>query len=318
MSPAPAALLRELAAAGRLTAEQAELAARVPVACDITAEADSGGHTDNRAFAPLFASIQAARRQACADHGLDPATIRIGLAGGIGTPHAAAAAFTMGADYILTGSVNQSCVESGLPEPGRRLLAKAGPADVMMTPAADMFEQGVRVQVLKRGTLFGPRGNRLVELYRSRDGLHAFSPDERAFLEEALGESLEAAWAATRDYLARANPAELARAEADPKKQMALIFRRYLFMGAQWARAGDTAHAADFQIWCGPAMGAFNEWVAGSALEPLAARRVAVIGWNFMEGAARLIRAQQARAMGVEVPPSAFDIRPADYAVRAS
>ena len=35
-------------ATGDLTAEQARLAARIPMAQDLTAEADSGGHTDNR------------------------------------------------------------------------------------------------------------------------------------------------------------------------------------------------------------------------------------------------------------------------------
>jgi PfaD family protein len=285
----------------------------VPVACDITAEADSGGHTDNRAAGPLFASIVQARREVCARQGWEPDAVRIGLAGGLGTPHAVAAAFSMGAAYVLTGSVNQSAVESGLSPKGREMLAKAGPADVIMTPAADMFEQGVKVQVLKRGTLFGPRGNRLAELYRAREGLEALSDKERAFVEECLGESLEAAWEATAAFTAKANPGEYERALSDPKKRMALVFRRYLFMGAHWAREGRNERAADFQIWCGPAMGAFNEWVKGSGLEPLEGRSVAAIGWNLMEGAARLIRAQQARAMGADVLVRLFDVRPVDF-----
>ena len=39
---------------------------------------------------------------------------RVGAAGGIGTPAAVAAAFSAGAAYVLTGSVNQSALESGL------------------------------------------------------------------------------------------------------------------------------------------------------------------------------------------------------------
>ena len=39
--------------------------------------------------------------------------IRVGAAGGIGTPEAAAAAFVLGADFILTGSINQCTVEAG-------------------------------------------------------------------------------------------------------------------------------------------------------------------------------------------------------------
>ena len=161
MAPAPASILNDLVARGDITPEQAELAALVPVACDITAEADSGGHTDNRAAGPLFSSLVQARREVCEAHGLKADDIRIGLGGGIGTPWAAASAFQMGAAYIITGSVNQAASESGLSISGRRLLAEAGPADIAMAPAADMFEQGVEVQVLKRGTLFAMRGRRM-------------------------------------------------------------------------------------------------------------------------------------------------------------
>ena len=70
------------------------------------------------------------------------------------TPGSAAAAFAMGAAYIVTGSVNQACVESGTSDVVRDMLAEAGQADITMAPAADMFEMGVEVQVLKRGTTF--------------------------------------------------------------------------------------------------------------------------------------------------------------------
>jgi len=310
MAPAPVKLLQELVACGDITADQADLAAHVPVACDITAEADSGGHTDNRPAGTLFTSLLTARRHVCDANGIKPEAIRIGLAGGIGTPHAAASAFQMGAAYILTGSVNQSAVESGLSREGRDLLAKAGPADVIMAPAADMFEQGVKVQVLRRGTLFGPRGNRLAEIHKRGQGFDALPPKDRDFIETVLGEPFADAWAKTADFMAKANPGELSRAEADPVKQLALVIRRYLFFGAQWAREGVAERVSDFQIWCGPAMGAFNEWVKDTRLEPIENRTVAEIGWNIMEGAARLVRAQQARAMGLEVPAEAFDIRP--------
>ena len=41
----------------------------------------------------------------------------------------------MGAAFVLTGSVNQGAVESGLDESGRKLLAQAGLADVSMARA---------------------------------------------------------------------------------------------------------------------------------------------------------------------------------------
>ncbi|MFN3910412.1 PfaD family polyunsaturated fatty acid/polyketide biosynthesis protein [Hyphomonas sp.] len=310
MSPPPEKMLRDLVASGRISEAQAELASKVSVAADITAEADSGGHTDNRPAFVLYSSLSAARTRMAAKHGLDESAIRIGLAGGIATPAAVAAAFQMGAAYVLTGSVNQSAVESGLSEAGRRLLAKAGPADVAMAPAADMFEQGVEVQVLKRGTLFAMRGKKLHAFYKAGASYETLGAVDQKWLDDVLGEPFDQAWKATLSYIQRVNPAEAKRAEADGNKRLALVARRYLFQGAQWAREGDPARTADYQIWCGPAMGAFNEWVAGTPLEPAENRTVRQIALNLLEGAARITRSGQLRAMGLPVPPQHFSYTP--------
>lgn len=313
MSPAPARILQELVASGAISAAQADIAARVPVAAEITAESDSGGHTDNRPASTLFSSLAAARSRVCERHALPHSAIRIGLGGGIATPQAVAAAFSMGAAYVLTGSINQSAVESGLALPGRQLLAKAGPADVAMAPAADMFEQGVQVQVLKRGTLFAMRGRKFHGFYRSGASYDSLPPADQKWIDDVLGEPFEAAWQATRAYIQGVNPAEAARADGDGNKRLALVARRYLFMGAQWARAGHPGRVADYQIWCGPAMGAFNEWVAGSFLEPVEARTVRQIALNLMEGATRITRASQLRSIGMPVPAELFSFQPVAF-----
>nr|WP_225908123.1 PfaD family polyunsaturated fatty acid/polyketide biosynthesis protein [Hyphomonas sediminis] len=313
MAPAPEKILKALVAEGAISAEQADLAVKVPVAADITAEADSGGHTDNRPAFTLFSSLAAARARVSLRHSIPESSIRIGLAGGIATPQSVAAAFQMGAAYVLTGSINQSTVESGLALPGRKLLANAGPADVAMAPAADMFEQGVQVQVLKRGTLFAMRGKKLHAFYRSGASYETLPVEDRKWLDDVLGEPFEAAWDATRSYIQRVNPVEAARADKDGNKRLALVARRYLFMGAQWAREGADGRAADYQIWCGPAMGAFNEWVAGSFLEPVEARTVRQIALNLMEGAARVTRAAQLRSTGIAVPAELFSYRPVAF-----
>jgi PfaD family protein len=182
-----------------------------------------------------------------------------------------------------------------------------------MAPAADMFEQGVEVQVLKRGTLFAMRGKKLFHLYRSGAAFETLDPKDQAWVEDVIGEPFEAAWQATRDYIQKVNPREAERAEQDGNKRFALVARRYLFNGAQLARDGDTAKVADYQIWCGPAQGAFNEWVAGTFLEKLENRTVRQIAWNLMEGAARITRAAQLRAVGVAVPPTAFSYEPQKF-----
>ncbi|WP_163767428.1 PfaD family polyunsaturated fatty acid/polyketide biosynthesis protein [Mycolicibacterium parafortuitum] len=310
LSPAPEPMLRALVAAGRLTADEAGLAASIPIAEDITAEADSGGHTDNRALTVLLPRLIELRDEIAAAHGY-PVLPRVGAAGGLGTPSAVAAAFAAGAAYVLTGSVNQSAVESGLSPDARALLAVAQATDVAMAPAADMFEMGVTVQVLKRGTMFAQRAQRLGEFYRKYPSLEAAPAEEVKNLEKAvLGLGVDEIWAETESFFAMRDPQQIERARVDAKHRMALVFRWYLFNGAQWAREGNAARRADYQIWCGPAMGGFNEWVRGSFLEPVESRTVRQIAMNLLEGAAAVTRAGQLRAAGVAMPPSAFDFRP--------
>ncbi len=310
MAPAPAELVNALLAQGLITADEARLARHVAVAEDYTVEADSGGHTDNQALTALFPTIQAERDHAVATYGYKR-PIRLGAAGGIGTPTAAAAAYALGASFILTGSVNQSCVESGLHESGRQLLARAGLADVVMAPAADMFELGVEVQVLHRGTMFANRAKKLYHLYRAFPSLAALPADEKARLEkDVLRTSVDEARASTRAFWAGRDPRENARSDKDPKHEMALVFRSYLGQSSKWAIAGQRERAMDYQIWCGPAMGAFNAWVKGSVLEAPGARTVFQVGRNLLEGAAVVTRAHQLRSFGVPVPAEAFDYRP--------
>jgi len=310
MSPPPEAMLTDLVARGQLTPVEAELARRIPLAEDITVEADSGGHTDNRPLTVLLPTILALRDRVIAERGYER-TIRVGAAGGLGTPSAVAAAFAMGAAYVLTGSINQAATESGLSLAGRHMLAEAGIADVAMAPAADMFETGVKVQVLKRGTLFAARGQRLYALFRAHTSLEGLPTADRERLErDYFRASVSEIWQTTRKHFAGRDPHEIERAEREPRHLMALVFRWYLFHGSRWAAEGAEDRRADFQIWCGPAMGAFNEWVRGSFLEALGDRTVVQIARNLLEGAAVVARAQQLRSAGVPVPAAAFHFRP--------
>ena len=312
LSPAPDALLTPLVEAGKLTAEEAALARLIPVAGDITVEADSGGHTDNRPLPVLLPRIIDLADEVVAEFGYADRP-RIGVGGGLGTPAALATAFAAGAAFVVTGSVNQATVESALAEDGRRMLAQASMTDVAMAPAADMFEMGVEVQVLKRGTMFAQRGKELYKIFRTYPSFEAIPADEFAAMEQRLlGRTVDEIWNDTRSFFEERDPKEIQKAENDPKHRMALVFRWYLFMGAQWARSGEESRRADYQIWCGPAMGAFNDWVRGSFLEPVENRSVVQIGLNLLEGAAWVTRANQLRLAGVPLTSAdrAFSPRP--------
>ena len=99
---------------------------------------------------------------------------------------------------------------------------------------------------------------------------------------------------------------------------MALVFRWYLGQSSHWAINGNPARLVDYQIWCGPAMGAFNAWAAGSFLEPIENRTVSEIGLNLLYGAAALTRAQQLRAAGCNVPQRLFSYAPRELKSRTS
>ncbi len=311
LEPAPDSLVNGLLRSGDVTAEEAKLAASVPVADHITAEGDSAGHTDKQATVPLLSSLCALRRRVVAERGYAQPPW-VGCAGGIGTPTAVAAAFIAGADYVLTGSINQACREAATSDTAKRMLAAVdGGGGVAMAPAGDMFEIGARVQVLKTRTLFAARAGKLYDLYNRYNAIDAIPAAERASLEQRVfGMKLDDVWREIEEYLAPRYPEQLERGRRDPHFRMGLVFRWYLLMSSRWARDGDPNRTADYQIWCGPAMAAFNQWAAGSFLEPLENRRVAEVGRNLMEGAALLLRARFLALQGLELAPDIFDPRP--------
>ena len=102
-----------------------------------------------------------------------------------------------------------------------------------------------------------------------------------------------------RAYFLERDSAQWERAEIDPKHRMALAFRWYLGHSSIWANRGEPTRRLDYQIWCGPAMGAFNAWVKGSFLAEARNRSVVTISLNLLYGATVLSRIQTLRSQGV-------------------
>ena len=303
MSPAPEKMLQDLVAQGKITSQQAQLAQNIPIADDITVEADSGGHTDNRPLVALLPSILAQRDEIQNRYGYSQ-PIRVGVGGGIGTPESVLAAFTMGAAYVVTGSVNQACIEAGASDHTKQLLAQAGMADVMMAPAADMFEMGVQLQVLKRGTLFPMRAQKLYEIYKNYDSIEDIPAQEREKIEkQTFRKNLDEIWQGCVDYFQERDPHQIERAKNNPKRKMALIFRWYLGLSSRWSNQGEPDRKMDYQIWAGPSMGAFNDWVRGSYLEAPENRHAVEIAQHLLLGCSYLYRLQHLRNQNIWFPP---------------
>jgi trans-AT polyketide synthase/acyltransferase/oxidoreductase domain-containing protein len=292
MRPPADALLDKLVREGALSRAEAEIARELPISEDICVEADSAGHTDGRSAYALMPAMLSLRDEEMTRHGYAK-PIRIGASGGLGAPEAVAAAFVLGAEFVITGSVNQCSPEAGTSDAVKEMLAGLDVQDTAYAPAGDMFELGAKVQVARKGTLFPARANKLYQLYRRYGSLEEIDEATRRMIEEKyFGRSFDEVWAETRDYLAERKAYELERAEQNPKHRMALIFRWYFVHSIRLAMRGVPGQEVDYQVHCGPAMGAFNRFVAGTDLADWRNRHVDVIAERLMHGAADLLDAR--------------------------
>lgn len=286
MSPAPEHIVQNLVSAGLLTEEEAKLSEQIPMAQDICVEADSGGHTDQGVLQVLLPTIRRlADEMQQKYHYAD--SFQIGAAGGIGTPEAVAAVFLLGADFIVTGSINQCTVEAGTSSAAKDLLQQANIQDMAYAPAGDMFEIGAKVQVLRRGLFFPARANKLYELYQHHSSWDAIEAKTQQQIENKYFQRpFEAVWQETKQYYMATHPDILTKAEQNPKQKLALVFKWYFIHTARLAMKGSDTQRVDYQIHCGPALGALNQWLKGTDLEDWQNRHVDMLAERLMTGAA--------------------------------
>ncbi|WP_313918329.1 PfaD family polyunsaturated fatty acid/polyketide biosynthesis protein [Tahibacter sp.] len=288
-SPPSEKIVSLLVHQGHISLQEAELSRHIPVAQEICVEADSGGHTDQGVAFAIFPAIRQLSQTLHQRHRYAQ-PFRVGCAGGIGTPEAAAAAFAMGADFIVTGSINQCTVEASTSSEVKDLLQAINVQDTAYAPAGDLFELGAKVQVLKKGVFFPARANKLYELYSNHESLDQIDAKTLRMLEEKyFRRTIDEVWAETEAFHEQYRPDELKLIRASPKKKMSAIFRWYFVRTSRLALSGDPHCKVDYQVHTGPALGAFNQWVKGTQLEDWRQRRVAEIGHHLMQGTAELM-----------------------------
>ncbi|WP_217214599.1 ACP S-malonyltransferase [Streptomyces sp. AC550_RSS872] len=287
LAPPPAPLVARLLAAGAVTEAEAEAAASRPMADDLCVAADGGWLCTGADPLTLLPAVLRLR-----DASASPGPrVHVGCAGGIGTPEAAAAAFLLGADFVLTGSVNQCSVEAATSDRVKDLLQQANEYDVDTAPSPYQFELGVRSRYLKRGLFFPARASALHELWRRNTTPADLDDATRTrILERYLG----------GEYQPPTGPRTTPAPDAGARSEAAQPLRRYFDRGLRLALAGDPDHTVDYLVHCGPAMGAFNQAVAGTELEPWRARTVEAVGEVLMAGAAAHVTARTQALQGFQ------------------
>src|SRR5690606_39813573 len=123
-------------------------------------------------------------------------------------------AFMLDADFVLTGSMNQCTAEARTSAAVKDLHQEMAVQDTDCAPAADMFETGAKVQVLRKGLLFPSRANRLYELYVRYGSLDEIGEKERERIEQQyFRKSFSEVWRERREHLLRSAPERLAAIE---------------------------------------------------------------------------------------------------------
>ncbi len=292
LRPAPAEVIAQLRADEVLTDEEAAAAASLPVASDICVEGDSGWLAGGGCSATLLPALFMTRDAASARYGYRR-PVRVGASGGIGDASAVAAAFLIGADFVLTGSVNQCTPQARTSPEVKDLLATLDVDDTGDAPAGELFELGGRTRVVRRGTLFPARAARLQRIYRDHASLDEIDQPTLRMLEtKYFRRSLDDVWNEVRRDPSRQRKVELRLAEQNPKVWMALVLRWFFRHATEAALSGAADESLNFQIPCGPAMGAFNRFVAGTPLAEWRSRDVDVIADLLMVGAAELLESR--------------------------
>ncbi|MFM9443280.1 ACP S-malonyltransferase [Streptomyces acidiscabies] len=276
LRPAPDAVVRGLVEEGEVSEEEAAKAAGLPMADDLCVEAGGGWVTGSVDLATLLPAV--VRLRDALATGRD--RVHVGAAGGIGTPEAATAALVLGAEFLVTGSVNQCTVEAATSPDVKDMLQALDVQDTEPAPWAEMFELGVRARAVKRGVFLPARADRLYQLWRTHASFEDIDADTRRQIEDTyLRRPFEEAWRA----------AHTGGQEPDGKRKLALAFRSYLDEGFELARTGAPGRRVDYLVHCGPALGAFNQWVRGTGLEPWQDRHVDTVADRLMAATAQLI-----------------------------
>jgi len=154
---------------------------------------------------------------------------------------------------------------------------------------------------LRKGVFFPARANKLYALYQRHNSLADIDlKTQRQIQEKYFKRSFDEVWAETRAYYLKTLPEVIEQAEQNPKQKMALVFRWYFVHTTRLALQGSDEQRVDYQVHCGPALGAFNQWVKGTALADWRNRHVADIGELLMQETAKLLNSRFAALSNVD------------------
>jgi trans-AT polyketide synthase/acyltransferase/oxidoreductase domain-containing protein len=298
MRPAPAWLTARLVEQRAISPEDAALASHWPMADAVCIEPSARGGEAAPCLSLLPVAL--ARRAALARELRSAADVSIGLGGGLGDPAAVAAAFALGAEFVLLGSVHLRSAEAALPSSLKARLRSLDLTDIALAPDPDAYESGGRIEIVRAGGAFPAWAMRLREVWESHAHWNEVEPGLRRKLErEAFGCSFDEALSHARAYFAAQAPDEIERSERDGRHRMALVFRWAQYRALQSTLSTD--QPANPHLRCSAALGSFNHWWPTQDRADADLPHADAIAEAMMDGAARVLRNLQDRLCQSEV-----------------
>ncbi|MFC1747376.1 ACP S-malonyltransferase [Pseudomonadota bacterium] len=310
MAPAPSYIIDKLLAEEILSEREAYRARNFPMAEDICAMADSGWYTSQCNALTLLPSMLSIR-DSLSNKTQYSKAIRVGLGGGVGCPKSIAAAFLMGADFVQTGSINQSTVEANTSDLVKKMLASLSIQDMGLVPGGNALDRENTIQVVKKGTLFPMRARNLIDSLKNNQGVEYIDASYIEKIENKyFKRRLDDVWVDVIERCVDRDPGLAKRAEKDSKLKLALIFNWYFEMAEKLTIQDEKDRKVDYCIYSGPAQGVFNQWAKGTVLSDWPNRHVAVIAKKLMEDASLLL---QPKIGDTEVTAHTFENEKVEY-----
>lgn len=282
MTPVPENMLKKMHDEGKLSEEQVEIAKSIPLADEIIVVsfgADKTGSIPVNSFLP---QVIAKKNALIKKYGYSE-NIHVGAAGSIGDPVSALDAFLLGADFIMTGSVNQCTAEAEISDMIKNKLQKVEIQDTEIIPTSHVYEIGMKMQVLKKGVFFTARALKLYEIYNKISKIEDIEPELLAQIQDKyFGKSIDAIYSEIKNELSEK---EIDRAETDSKFKFGLIIYWYYNYCTECAIRNDNVQNLNCLIPVSCAMGRINNFLEKTEYSDWKNRHPDIIAKLIMSGA---------------------------------
>lgn len=283
LEPVPAAIAKKLYKSKKISKLQCDNANKFPLANDLCILANSAGNTQIGNPVSLFPAIKNLQNAKASASTFNTQT-RLGIAGSIGTPETAASAFTCGADFILTGSINLCTAEAELDSKIKDKLNNLTFNDTDFITSELLSDSSSKEQIVKTGSFFFSHWDRLNSIYASHNSVDELDADTISFIEKkCFHKSLSAVFEDIEQKLSKTQSEML---NNDPKLKLKQLFIHYKALAHKAGTGNINTSIADYCLPCSPSLAAMNQWLSKSPMANWEQRNIELIAEKIMDGAA--------------------------------